>query len=142
MQQSMPFKSRADRFENNDLMKKASMPGPGAYDVAGEKPEFGTTAGPASGFGMRGKGLDATNNLFKSKMNPPSIPSHKNIYGYDEDDRGQLIKQQAISVGFSGLKNDKVGPGDYDPTAAMNMLRRSQNGVVPWKQATEKPIAI
>jgi hypothetical protein len=21
-------------------------------------------------------------------MNPPSIPSHKNIYGYDEDERG------------------------------------------------------
>lgn len=32
IQQSMAFKSKADRFENNELLKRAAMPGPGAYD--------------------------------------------------------------------------------------------------------------
>jgi hypothetical protein len=27
-----------------------------------------------------------------NKMNPPSIPSHDNVYGYEEKEGGELIK--------------------------------------------------
>jgi hypothetical protein len=47
-------------------------------------------------------------------VNPPSIPSHQTVFGYEENQKGQLIKQSANQIGFTGEKLDKVGPGDYD----------------------------
>ena len=38
LQASTAFKSKFDRFENNDLLKKAALPGPGAYDLAAPLP--------------------------------------------------------------------------------------------------------
>ena len=28
-------------------------------------------------------------------VNPPSIPSHMNVFGYDENEKGQLIKKNS-----------------------------------------------
>ena len=53
---------------------------------------------------------------FTKIQNPPSIPSHLSVYGYEENEMGQLIKQKSNQVGFTGEKHDKVGPGDYEIT--------------------------
>ena len=64
------------------------MPGPGQYDISVEK---------------RGDARAGTQMSLKSNpdsmlqnrpriVNPPSIPSHMNIFGYDENEMGQLIK--------------------------------------------------
>lgn len=75
-------------------------------------------------------------------VNPPSIPSHQTVFGYEENEKGQLIKQQSNQLGFTGERNDRVGPGDYDVVAT---TFKQSVGVVPWKRpqthqkATGKP---
>ncbi len=48
--------------------------------------------------------------------NPPSIPSHDNIFGYEENNNGELIKQKNSEKTHTGVKNDIVGPGEYEIT--------------------------
>ena len=60
-------------------------------------------------------------------MNPPSIPSHQAVYGYNEDQRGVLIRSDGPDKILTGDGNDKVGPGDYD----VNMRKQSK-GVTKW----------
>lgn len=62
-------------------------------------------------------------------MNPPSIPSHLSVFGYEENQAGQLIKQKSNQVGFTGVANDKVGPGDYE-VATKNVTGKTITGVV------------
>ena len=44
----------------------------------------------------------------------PSVPSKSQSYVYDETHDGRLVAQN-LALGYSGLKDDFVGPGDYDP---------------------------
>lgn len=67
-------------------------------------------------------------------INPPSIPSHQTVFGYEENLKGQLIKQQSNLIGFTGERNDRVGPGDYDLSKAPNVVNRNVTGVVQWKK--------
>jgi len=46
--------------------------------------------------------------------NPPSIPSHNNVFGYEENQRGELIRQKNSEQVLTGVKDDKVGPGHYE----------------------------
>lgn len=46
----------------------------------------------------------------------PSIPTKFQSYGYDETPDGHLVCQQPLRPGYTGIKGDTVGPGDYDPT--------------------------
>ena len=46
--------------------------------------------------------------------NPPSIPSHENVFGYEENEKGELIKQKNTEIVFSGVGKDTVGPGKYE----------------------------
>ena len=55
-------------------------------------------------------------------MNPPSIPSHLSVFGYEENANGQLVRQKSNQVGFTGIKNDTVGPGDYDVLNAKHVV--------------------
>ena len=46
-------------------------------------------------------------------------------------------------VGFSGLADDKVGPGDYDPESGHKLLKRtSTSGVTAWRKPQEPPATI
>ena len=74
--------------------------------------------------------------------NPPSIPSHKNAFGYDEDEYGHLVKQSASSVGFSGIKHDRVGPGDYDVDNSKGLVSRNVKGVTTWRKKHTQPAII
>ena len=65
-------------------------------------------------------------------VNPPSIPSHMNIFGYDENEMGQLIKQQSNQIGFTGSGKDKVGPGDYD--VEIGLVSKNVTGIVSWRK--------
>lgn len=72
-------------------------------------------------------------------QNPPSIPSHLSVFGYEENENGHLIKQRSNQVGFTGVKADKVGPGDYEIHGAKKVTGKSVTGVVQWKKPTERP---
>jgi hypothetical protein len=37
-------------------------------------------------------------------------------------------------LGFTGLKNDKVGPGDYDIDLGENITKKGVVGVTAWKK--------
>ena len=47
-------------------------------------------------------------------QSPPSIPSHDNIFGYEEANNGLLIKQSNPDSMFKGEKGDTIGPGQYE----------------------------
>lgn len=42
--------------------------------------------------------------------NPPSIPSHDNVFGYEINQRGDLVRQPNPDKVFTGVKDDRVGP--------------------------------
>ena len=67
-------------------------------------------------------------------LNPPSIPSHLSVFGYEENQHGQLIKQQSNQVGFAGTLRDKVGPGDYEIGNAKNVINKTVTGCVAWQK--------
>jgi len=46
--------------------------------------------------------------------NAPSIPSHNNVFGYEETPNGELIQQQNPEKIFAGTASDTVGPGHYE----------------------------
>lgn len=67
-------------------------------------------------------------------MHPPSIPSHNTVFGYEENQKGQLIKQSSNQVGFTGEGRDRVGPGDYDIANSVNVINKNVMGIVSWKK--------
>ena len=52
---------------------------------------------------------------FRAQPSAPSIPTKFQSFGYEESDGGLLRPQEPLKPGFSGIKEDRVGPGDYDP---------------------------
>ena len=52
------------------------------------------------------------------------------MFGYEENQKGQLIKQSGNQIGFTGEKFDKVGPGDYDIEHCATVLKKNVTGVV------------
>ena len=53
-----------------------------------------------------------------TKPCPPSIPSHEYVFGYEENAQGKLICQKNSEQVHTGVKNDTVGPGEYDVVAS------------------------
>lgn len=53
--------------------------------------------------------------LSQSLRSAPSIPNRHQATGYETEPDGKLRPQRPLNPGFSGLKGDEVGPGDYDP---------------------------
>ena len=103
------FKPGPERFDNPNLRRKALMPGPGQYDM--ENVEMRRLGGNNSRSGtqlsFKSDMITGQSIMGRTKIvNPPSIPSHLNIYGYDVNETGHLIKQSSNLVGFSGNQND------------------------------------
>lgn len=44
----------------------------------------------------------------------PSIPSHDNVYGYEQVREGVVVKHANPKPGYQGLKSDCIGPGHYE----------------------------
>lgn len=76
------FQSKVDRFQDKNLKDKSQTPGPGQYTddlnwvkqkKNAPKPEWQQIT-------------------WNRMQNPPSIPSHENVFGYEENDTGELVK--------------------------------------------------
>lgn len=89
-------------FLVNDLNKRI---GPGSYDL--------------------NNGLSKSSRINKPRVewqqtaivrlaNPPSIPSHNNVFGYEENLDGELVQQPNPDKVFTSTHNDTVGPGQYE----------------------------
>ena len=60
-------------------------------------------------------------------QNPPSIPSHNAVFGYNEDDRGQLIRSDGPEKVLTGIGSEQVGPGDYE-----QVMKQTSKGITKW----------
>ena len=61
--------------------------------------------------------------------NPPSIPSHDNVFGYEINQRGDLVRQPNPDKVFTGVKDDRVGPQNYEQN-----VPKVTKGVTKWKK--------
>lgn len=59
--------------------------------------------------------LDALN-ITTTATKAPSIPTRFQSYGYEASNDGRLVLQEPSAYGYTGIKGDTVGPGDYEPT--------------------------
>ena len=108
------------------------MPGPGQYEqqLVQNKPfqrKISSKQGP-NGMTQGSPGKQ------QKVINPPSIPSHLSVFGYEENPNGQLVQQKSNQIGYTGLKRDMVGPGDYNIHSATNLVGKATSGVVSWKK--------
>ncbi|CAI2359206.1 unnamed protein product [Moneuplotes crassus] len=67
--------------------------------------------------------------------NAPSIPSHENVFGYEETKAGVLKKQKNPEKVTTGVKEDRVGPGQYE---LPNGISTNKKGAIQWKKAQTK----
>ena len=66
--------------------------------------------------------------------NPPSIPSHNNVFGYEENEKGELVRQKNTEKTYTGTHEDRVGPGNYEIDNRVNT-----KGQTKWIQPSEIP---
>lgn len=95
------FASRTNRFEPS---RSAETPGPGHYSVASAKPPRKKRPPTAP----KQEGVQ-----FVRVFQPPSIPSVSQSYGYEETKEGDLVPQRPPVRGFSGTRDDSIGPDAY-----------------------------
>ena len=78
----------------------AAAPGPEEFPPGGAPPE---------------QQQSTTRLVYRKRATAPSVPARNQSYGYEETSTGDLILQSAPKVGFTGIKDDTVGPGRYRP---------------------------
>ena len=88
------FASKTERFKEQEKALKKWTPGPGSY--AQNATQFArvqqrTFSGKGSQ-GMRTVEWKKPTEQPQLLPNPPSIPSHNNVFGYQENARGELIR--------------------------------------------------
>lgn len=77
-------------------------PGPGSYAL---DPKWNDAKGIIK--------LKSEKHSTLSLQNPPSIPSHEHVFGYEKDDSGKLVMQTNPDKVYTGVKKDIIGPGHY-----------------------------
>jgi len=68
--------------------------------------------------------------------NAPSIPSHNNVFGYEETTEGELIQQQNPEKIFTGTHGDTVGPGQYE----VKYIRAKSTGINWHSSKVKRPM--
>lgn len=81
---SCNFASKANRFEYKDLREKSMLPGPGAYAHEGNNQKKNGNVQSLS----QGRFNEKLNPSMLKVTNPPSIPSHLSVFGYEENQHG------------------------------------------------------
>ena len=77
-------------------------------------------------------------NMNNKMYNPPSIPSHDNVFGYEEGNNGELLKQPNSLKVHTGTKSDTVGPGEYEVVKPIGATKKGPQWHVP--KTTKKPV--
>ena len=125
---NLNFLTNSPRFSKNDL---EDSPGPGSYNLY-EKPLIR----------KRLSQRPNSNSSFKynthSINNISSIPSKKQLFGYLENEDGELVQavDPLFEECFSGEKNNSVGPDRYD------IQLKEKNPIVNWKRMSARNINI
>ena len=101
------FKSKVQRF-----VPSKKHDGPESYNIPSCIKSGKPKVFPGTKNGRPGINPDA---LVIRERAPPSIPTRKQSTGYETDNNGKLILQDAVDPGFEGTPNNMVGPGDYEP---------------------------
>jgi len=108
------FLSRGERKEDR---AQAWKPGPGAYEA---KSDFNKRAGPPAFSGSKkAVGREDKHVVWFRAPSAPSIPKQDQAFGYEEGPLGQLVKQKPPLLIHKGEREDRVGPGNYDPSIAI-----------------------
>jgi len=86
---STSFASKVTRFTDKQLQEKQRLPGPGDYEAAlsESKNPWSKRKKLSPGKGNQELAMVPWNKVH----NPPSIPSHEFVYGYEEEN-GELIR--------------------------------------------------
>ena len=91
MKPSGSFASKVRRFGAGGFINEnEEAPGPGQY----HKSDDWTAKRSGNVVGFKSKD-NKQQMVMQSMQNPPSIPSHNAVFGYNEDDRGRLIRSDA-----------------------------------------------
>ena len=107
---STSFASKVQRFQDKNLVEKQRLPGPGTYDGASKTDTQGNKKhSPSHGKQQH----DWQQVPWNKQINPPSIPSHEYVFGYEEEN-GELVRQKNTEKVHTGVKKDTVGPGEYE----------------------------
>lgn len=123
---SVSLKSKTERFHVKEL---TNVPGPGAYAL---KPVIGDIKI------MSKKAKSKSTELLSVRQSAPSIPTKFQGFGYDNMDySGSLIAHEPERPGHTGVKEDTVGPGEYDPN--VNIKFRHTPKINFAKYATRSP---
>lgn len=115
---STSFASKVQRFQDKNLIEKTRLPGPGSYDGA-SKTETQWTKKQQHQM----KQPDWQQVPWNKQINPPSIPSHNFVFGYEEEN-GELVRQKNSEKVHTGVKSDTVGPGEYDIARSLGHSRK------------------
>lgn len=96
-----PFATGSERFKNKN---SEASPGPGSYNL------------PANWNDKKGQKqkTEWTAVNWMRMPSAPSIPSHNQIFGYEEKPNGELVMQKNPEKVFAGSQVDSVGPGHYE----------------------------
>ncbi len=65
--------------------------------------------------------------------NPPSIPSHDNVFGYEKDEHGNMVRQKNTEKVYAGDYKDSVGPGNYE----IMVQAKQVHGTTKWVPPSE-----
>ena len=122
---NLNFLSKSPRFNKNKELDES--PGPGSYNIY-DKPliKKRLSQRPNSNISFKFN-INSFNNI-------STIPAKKQVFGYFENDDGELI--QAIDPlyeeYFSGEKNNSVGPDRY------NIHTKEKNPIVNWNRMSAR----
>lgn len=115
--QPIAFESGVDRFKNAGIYKqdfpgnKNLNIGPGSYNPPNASVKSFQSSKPK---------IEWQQMAVLRLPNAPSIPSHNNVFGYEETMDGELIQQQNPEKVYSGSRGDSVGPGQYEMKNLVN----------------------
>ena len=100
--------------------------------------DFNKRAGPPAFSGSKkAVGREDKHVVWFRAPSAPSIPKQDQAFGYEEGPLGQLVKQKPPLLIHKGEREDRVGPGNYDPSIAITKpnARGSDFSRSKWAQA-------
>jgi len=122
--QTSNFASKVPRFKNKKKTTGQNL-GPGRYVPEDNWVKDGRIAPKAEFQQVQ----------WQRAPNPPSIPSHNNVFGYEETKSGDLKRQKNPEKVTTGVKNDIVGPGQYSIPGS---FENSKKGTLKWKNKSKR----